>query len=126
MSTVIIVVILAAVCVYSARSYLRKLSRGGGCCGEHEAAEKKVRVTDRDKSHYPYTAALRIDGMTCGNCARRVENALNRMEGTWANADFAQGKAVVRTKQPADAAAMRKAVGDAGYTVLSVETTAPD
>lgn len=120
MSTAIILVILVLVCVFSVKSYIKKLSRGGGCCGEHEEQEKKVRVADHDKSHYPYTVTLRIDGMTCGNCARRVENALNRMEGTWATADFFEGKATVRTKQPADAEVLRRAVGDAGYTMLEV------
>ena len=36
---------------------------------------KKVKVKDKDPSHYPYEKILKIDGMTCGNCANRVENA---------------------------------------------------
>ncbi len=120
MSTVIIAAVLVLICVFSARSYIRKLVKGGGCCGEHEEMEKKVRVSDRDRRHYPYTVTLRIDGMTCGNCARRVENALNRLEGTWAEADFSAGKAVVCTKQPADTEKLRRAVSDAGYTMLGI------
>ncbi len=120
MSTAIIVVILVLICVFSVKSYIKKLSRGGGCCGEHEEMEKKVRVADHDRSHYPYTITLRIDGMTCGNCTRRVENALNRLEGTWATVDFSEGKATVRTKQPADTEVLRRAVSDAGYTMLGV------
>lgn len=121
MSTAIIVIILLVICVFSIRSYARKLSHGGGCCGEHEAAEKKVRVSDHNKDHYPYTTVLTVDGMTCGNCARRVENALNRLEGTWAEVELGDRKAVVRTKQPARAEELRQAVAEAGYTVISVQ-----
>lgn len=120
MSTVIIVLVLVVVCIYAGYSYIHKLRHGGDCCGEHETAEKKVRVEDRDKTHYPYSATLRIDGMTCGNCARRVENALNRLPGVWATVELGDKTATLRLKQPADGDALRQAVREAGYTVLEV------
>ncbi|MCD8385031.1 MAG: cation transporter [Clostridiales bacterium] len=122
MGTVLIVVILVAACAYGVYSYVKKLRKGGGCCGEHEETVKKVRVTDRDKSHYPYRAVVRIEGMTCGNCASRVQNALNAMEGTWAEVDLGDRQAVLRLKQLPDEAAIRKAVNALGYTVLSVRS----
>lgn len=76
MTTAILLAVLVLACIYGGYAYVKKLRAGGGCCGPHEAAEKKVRVADRDKSHYPYTAVLRVDGMTCSNCVRRVENAI--------------------------------------------------
>lgn len=122
MSTAIICVILVLICIYAVRSYVKKLRQGGGCCGEHEAAEKKVKVSDKDKSHYPYTVILAIDGMTCSNCVRRVENALNRLEGVWATAELTdKGNAIVRMKQEVSEAELRQAVRNQGYTVLSVQ-----
>ncbi|MCC8182479.1 MAG: cation transporter [Clostridiales bacterium] len=120
MGTAIIIVLLAAACVYAAYSYVKKLRKGGGCCGEHEETVKKIRVADRDKSHYPYRAVVRIEGMTCGNCANRVQNALNAMEGTWAEVSLGDRQAVLRLKQAPDEAAIRKTVSALGYTVLSV------
>lgn len=121
MATVLISVLLILICVYAVYSYIQKLRRGGGCCGDHEPAEKRVRVADRDRTHYPYMVTLNLDGMTCGNCVRRVENALNRIDGVWAEADLAGQKAVVRTKNPPDEELLRQAVRDAGYTMLSME-----
>lgn len=123
MPTVIISIIVAAVCVYSAYSYIKKLRHGGGCCGEHDAAEKKVRVTDRNQSHYPYALTLTIDGMTCGNCTRRVENALNRLDGVWATVDLGERRAYVRLKHSPDEIALKQAVRDSGYTVLSIQNS---
>lgn len=121
MSTIIIIVIIAAICVFAVYNYGKKLRRGGDCCGEHEPAEKKVKVVDRDKSHYPYGVQLRIDGMTCSNCVRRVENAINRLDGTWAKVDLSSRQATVWCKSPPDQQLLREAVRDVGYTVLSVK-----
>ena len=125
MANIIIPVILAAFCVFAVCSYVKKLRKGGGCCGEHEPAEKKIRVADKDKSHYPYDLILSVDGMTCGNCARRVENALNSLEGVWATVDLGSRKAEVRLKSKPDEASLRQAVRNAGYTVLSIQENSP-
>lgn len=117
-STIIIILILAAVVVYGAYSYKKKLTKGGGCCGEFEEAEKKIKVKDRNKKNYPYKTVIRIDGMSCGNCATRVENALNGLGDTLAEVQLGDQQATVYTKQPADLEKFRKAVSDAGYTML--------
>ena len=94
------------------------LKKGGDCCPEHEEATKSVKVKDRDKSHYPYEAKLAIDGMSCGNCVRNVENALNSLEGTWASVSLEDNQATVLLKSPPDIEKLSKAVSDAGYCVL--------
>lgn len=121
MGSYIIGAVIIIVCAYAVYGYVRKLRRGGSCCSEGEAAEKKVKVTDRDKTHYPYACTLTIDGMTCSNCARRVENALNRVDGVWATVDLMGRRADLRLKEKPDEEALRRAVRDAGYTVLSVQ-----
>lgn len=64
---------------------------------------------------------MTIDGMTCSNCSRRVENALNSLDGVWAKVDLGERKADVRLKQAPDNDALRHAVQDVGYTVLSIQ-----
>lgn len=117
-STIIILLILALVAGYGAYSYMKKLKKGGGCCGEFEEAVKKVKVRDRNKKNYPYKTVIKIDGMSCGNCAARVENALNALGDTLAEVQLGDRQATVYTKQPADPEKLRKAVSDAGYTML--------
>ena len=51
------------------------------------------------------------------NCARKVENALNRLDGTWAIVSISGGSAKVLSKTPPDEAAIREAVRGAGYVV---------
>lgn len=120
MANVLIVLVLVALCGYGAYSYIHKLRHGGGCCGEHEAAPKKVKVEDHNRKHYPYKVVIRVDGMTCGNCARRVENALNRLPGTWAEVDLGARQATVLLKEPPQEQLLDQTVRDAGYLPLSI------
>ena len=94
MGTAIVIVIIVVICVFAIYSYGHKMRHGGGCCGSHEAAEKKVKVADKNKDHYPYEVTLTIDG---------------------------ERKADVRLKQAPDNDALRHAVQDVGYTVLSIQ-----
>ncbi len=115
---IIIVLIVAAIVVFGSINYIKKLKKGGDCCPEHEEATKSIKVKDRDKSHYPYEAKLAIDGMSCNNCVRNVENALNALDGTWATVSLEDNMATVLLKNPLDIEKLSKAVADAGYMVL--------
>ena len=101
----------------------QKAKRGAGCCGEREETAARVRVADRNPAHYPYSAVLDIGGMTCANCARKVENALNGQEGVLAKVSIASHQATLRTKNPPDERQLRQAVQDPGYVVLRYENT---
>ena len=64
---------------------------------------------------------LDIQGMHCKNCATRIENAYNRKEGFWAQVDFKQNRALVRTKRPVSENELRQIVWQAGYSAGSVQ-----
>jgi len=118
MANVIIVLILVVAVVYGIYNYVHHLNHGGGCCGEHDAPARKVKAADTNKSHYPHRLVMGVDGMTCQNCQRHVENALNAMTDTLAEADLSAQKVTVWTKADADEDAIRQAIRDAGYLPL--------
>lgn len=118
MANIIIVLILAAMVGYGIYSYVHHLTRGGGCCGERDAAAKKVKVEDHNKAHYPHTLVMGVDGMTCQNCQRHVENALNTLPDTLAEVNLNARNVTVWTKADADEEVIRKAIRDAGYLPL--------
>lgn len=118
MANVIIVLILVVAIVYGIYNYVHHLNHGGGCCGEHDAPARKVKAADTNKSHYLHRLVMGVDGMTCQNCQRHVENALNVMPGTWAAVDLAAQNVTILTKDEADEDAIRQAIRDAGYLPL--------
>lgn len=119
--TAAIVALLAALVALAVWGTVRRARHGSACCGDHEAAPKKAAVADRNRAHYTKRFTLEIGGMTCANCARRVENALNGLPGVWARVSIGDRKARVRAKGEVDLQALRDAVRDAGYTVMRAE-----
>lgn len=61
---------------------------------------------------------MTIEGMMCTHCSGRVESALNALPGVKAEVNLEKKTATVTGK--ADEIALRKAVEDAGYTVVDI------
>lgn len=119
-ATVVIVIVLVLIAFFALRSYRKKLD--SGCCGASGERVKRNRVADRNRDHYPYQAVLTVDGMVCGNCAARIENTLNALDGVWAEADVAAKRVTVRMKQPVSEEILRSTVNAiGGYTVMAVQ-----
>ena len=85
MSTIIICAILAVVCFFGIRSSMKRVSNG--CCGTGDEV-KKVKAEDTDVSHYPYHYEVEVEGMTCNQCKKRVENAFNEKKGFYAKVNL--------------------------------------
>lgn len=119
MSTAIIVIALVLVCIFSVKGYIKRLQNG--CCGSSgEAPQKKIKVADKNKANYPYTATLEIDGMTCSRCAQRVENAFNSIGGTWAKVNLEKKYVLIRMKTRLDEDTIRQTARNAGYIPMRV------
>ena len=123
MAATIVVVIIVAVGLFFGIRAIVQSTKGKSCCSDGEAGKKKVKkvkVTDTDEAHYPYEEELLIGGMSCEGCAQNVANALNGVEGTWAEVDLAEHTARIRSKNPINNDAYEAAVRDAGYYVMKL------
>lgn len=77
----------------------------------------------------PQTQTLRIEGMHCAACVRRVERALVKVDGVAeASADFIAGRAIIEVEGALDRAAVDEAVSGAGYELIAegVDESAAD
>lgn len=63
---------------------------------------------------------IEINGMSCGHCQARVENALNAIEGVEAKVDLKKKIAIVELKKAVDDETLKNAISQAGYDVVSV------
>lgn len=124
MATAIIVIILVVICIFGVKSYVGKLSHG--CCGGGGDAVKREKPADTDLSHYPHRYILRIEGMTCKNCAARIENAFNKDESGnfYAKVDLNKKTAAVNAKQETPEEELRRIVIKKGYGIISVKKEA--
>ena len=99
----------------------RKINHSGGCCGEHEAAARKVRPQDRNISHYPYKYSADISGMVCSHCVRIVENAFNSVEGIYAKVHLENKSASIYSKRVITRADAVKILDGTAYVILGFE-----
>ncbi len=120
MGTVIIILILITIIICAILSIRKRIKYGSSCCGTHDAGPSKVRVRDKNKSHYRYTYTLSVDGMHCSNCARRVENALNSKDGVWATVRLEDKSVLVRSKNPLESREISSSISLEGYTLLEM------
>ena len=122
LANAIIIAVVAAIVVLGVRRIVGTAAGTRDCCsGDRKGgrAFRSARVRDRDESHYPYGADLRISGMSCERCAAHVTRALNSVAGTWATVDLSSRTAHVRSKGPIDLDAYRRVVSEAGYRVVA-------
>jgi copper chaperone len=61
-----------------------------------------------------------VNGMTCEHCDRAVTEAIRAIPGVSAvRVDLASNQVHVRSERPLDSVAVRAAVADAGYELVS-------
>ena len=120
MGTIIVLLVLAIIVLCAILSIRKRIKYGSACCGTHDAAPKKIRVKDKNKSHYPYTYTLNVDGMHCSNCARHVENALNSKEGVWATVKLENNTVLVRSKNTLEWDDISPIISHEGYTLIKL------
>ena len=118
MGTIVLCLILTVLVAFAINSVKKRIRFGSACCGTHDPLPKKIRVVDKDISHYPYCYTLTVDGMHCSNCVRHVENALNTLDGIWATVNLADKSALVRAKIPLVEKELSQIVAGAEYTVI--------
>lgn len=59
-----------------------------------------------------------IDGMSCAHCSRRVENALNELDGVTATVNLEEKCATLTLTKEVSEDAIREAIEDAGFTLV--------
>ncbi len=83
--------------------------------------KNKVEKTQENKEELKMKKVLTIEGMMCGHCTGRVEQALNALEGVKAEVSLDDKTATVTATEDVSEEMLVKAVTDAGYTVIDVQ-----
>lgn len=83
------------------RNHFKKLSSSSFDVPGRETVEI-VKAADCNKAHYNFKTVLTVDGIVCTACAQRIENSLNTLDGTLAQADVFTGRVIVFTKHRPD------------------------
>lgn len=88
--------------------------------GREHSENKEEKHIKADKGDLIMTKKLNIEGMTCGHCSAHVEKALNGIEGVTAVVNLEGNYADVTIEGGVSDDALRAAVTEAGYEVVSI------
>lgn len=88
----------------------------GGACGLPPTAEKKLEQPVMEKM------TIHVSGMHCQNCVNTLTRAIDRIDGASARVSLSRQQAVVSCDRKIGERSLRKAVEDAGYQVVSIES----
>ena len=114
----IVVLVFAIVLALAVRAALRHFKGEGGCCGGGAGAPPPV----ADKAIGPAVARreLALGGLHCMKCVARVKAALEALPGVAAEVTLDPQRAIVRMDREVPDEALRKAVENQGFQVLSI------
>lgn len=104
------------------RTPLPMASTGCACCAPTPASDQAAPTAETAPSAGTSTA-YRVEGMTCGHCAKSVTEELTAVDGVSdVHIDLVAGgtsTVTVTADRPLSAEAVRTAVEEAGYTLVS-------
>ena len=99
----------------------KKLKYGASCCGTKEAIVDRIPPADDNTDHYPYHYLIQVEGMTCMNCARHIENAFHRTGEDYAKVNLKEKQVSVWFKKSISRKEAAGIIDEAGYTLMEFE-----
>jgi copper chaperone len=115
---IVLILIIAAILFFALKGTMKHFNGESSCCGG--SVSDKVKVDDKNLSHYPYNVTIETQGLKCEGCKTKVENALNSKIDVYAVADYKKNIVKVHMKNNLDDAELKKAIEDAGYKVVKI------
>lgn len=112
--TILVICILLLIVVGAVISSAKHFKGEGGCCGG------SVKIKGDKIKSVVAVKTIYIEGMHCGNCSARVQNALNSLENVNAKVDLKKQKAVVKLGREVTDNELIRCVEKAGYTVKNI------
>lgn len=120
MGNIGVILIIIILVFLGVRRIYHTIRYGGSCCSGGGGMEKRVRVRDRKKTNYPYSYRLKVDGMVCAGCARKVENVINSDGGLWAKVNLEKKEVHVLSKREMNRDDFVRLLDGTSYTLLEV------
>ncbi len=114
LSNVIVFIIIAVILFFAIKNSIPHFKGEGACCGGGGKGEV-IKPKKLDK--VIGVKKIGIGGMHCENCSRRVQNALNSIDGINAKVKLSRELAVIKLGREIDDDVIEKAITDLGYEV---------
>ena len=118
MSTIIVAILVIIALGFALRGVLKHWRGEGACCGGGgvSAVPPKKELEGRIIGE----KVIGIEGMTCGNCKIRVEQALDSIEGAVSEVNLHHNRATLKMTREATDDEIRSALVGSDYKITSI------
>ncbi len=114
---IIVLLIVAVLMVFACRGTLKHFRGEGSCCGGGST------ITSENKTlsgEILGKKVVKISGMHCENCAAKVKNAINAINGASAQVDLEKQSAIIAYDREIKDKVIINAIEKAGYEVIAI------
>jgi len=114
MGTALIGLTLVVVIIFSLKGTLKHMKGEGGCCG----GSPEPKVKGKRLKEIKETKVFHIEGMSCDNCRKRIENELNSIDQVNARVSLKNKEAVIKLGTDVDEEILIQHIEKLGYKVI--------
>ena len=115
METIIIITAIIIIGIIALLSYIKKMKSGSCCSGGSGCNIETIKVKDKNKNNYPYKKILKIGGMTCNHCAKKIENNFNKLGNIYAKVNLDNEEALIFMKEELNDKTLENVIKESGY-----------
>ena len=116
MATAIVGIVVLIALGFAVKGVLKHWRGESSCCGGGDVKVPKKKLTGTIVE----TKIVDIEGMTCGNCKIRVEQALDTIDGAAAEINLHRNHAVVKMTREVSNEEILQALAGSGYTITGI------
>ncbi len=113
MSNIIIIILISVIAFFAIKGSVKHLKGEGGCCGGSSDIEENKKLDAPEIGRM----TIRVTGMQCEQCKRRIEHAINSLDGASAKVNLHKGQVIVRYSRAITMQEMKEKIEQAGYKV---------
>lgn len=117
MATAIILLIMMVIVIFAVKSSLLHFKGRGGCCGGNSTGTTQTKEL---KNKVIGSVEISVSGMHCDNCAEKLIDCLQSIEGISAKVDLAKSNAIISYDQPIDMQQVYSIIENSGYKIVFV------
>ena len=116
MATAIVGILVLVALFFALKGVVKHWRGESSCCGGGDVKVPKKKLTGTIVE----TKIVDIEGMTCGHCKARVEQALDTIVGAAAEVNLHRNHAVVKMTREVSDDEIRRALAGSGYTITGI------
>lgn len=112
MVDIIVIVVNAIIMAFALKGTIKHFKGEGACCG---GSHSELKVEAKPLDRVVDTLTLKVEDIHCENCATRIANALNRMDGINARVNVKHKEVLVQSDHKLDQTMVVDRIERLGY-----------